>query len=257
MWLTLDIGNSTIKGGFFSGPRLERAFRLPTSASEAAWQAALGEQFDDVPITRAGIASVVPARTTLAQATIRAVAETSAEVIGASMKLPFAMAYETPHTLGTDRLAAAAAAWTQHGATATPPRSVIALDAGTALTFDVVRADGVFLGGSIGPGPDLLVRALHTGTAQLPDVPLVLPGQPIGRATQEAIQIGVMWGFLESTRGLLHRLTETLGDSPFVVATGGWGALLAEQLADVHLYDPHLVLRGVRVLLEWNDETVL
>ena len=131
---------------------------------------------------------------------------------------------------------------------------MIALDAGTALTLDAIRADGVFLGGSIGPGPNLLVRALHAGTAQLPIVPLVLPEQPVGRTTQEAIQVGVMWGFLESARGLLRRLAEALGDDPIVVATGGWGALLSERLADVHRYNPHLVLHGVRALLEWNGE---
>ena len=253
MWLALDIGNSAIKGGFFDGPHLERPFRVPVSGGEAAWPAALAERLDGLPVTRAGIASVVPARTSLAQATIYEATRTSAELVRTSMRLPFGMAYETPHTLGADRLAAAAAAWTEHGAAATPPRSVVALDAGTALTLDVVRADGVFLGGSIGPGPGLLMRALHAGTAQLPDVPLTLPDRPIGRSTREAIQVGVMGGFLESTRGLLRRLAPALGDAPFVVATGGWGALLAEHLADVHRYDPYLVLRGVRALLAIND----
>lgn len=252
MWLALDIGNSAVKGGFFDGARLERTFRLPVEGPEEAWQAVLCDHLRAVSITHAGIASVVPARTVLALEAIRSATETSAVVIRASMRLPFRMAYETPHTLGADRLAAAAAAWTRFGATATASRSVIALDAGTALTFEVIRSDGVFLGGSIGPGPGLLLRALCTGTAQLPDVPLVLPERPLGRTTQESIQIGVMQGFLESSRGLLGRLAGALDEAPVVVATGGWGALLHDHLPDVHHYDPHLVLRGVQVLLGLN-----
>ena len=259
MWLALDIGNSAVKGGFFDGPRLERSFRLPTTDAPAAWQAALRQHLSGLPVVRAGIVSVVPPRTEEVQRVVEAATGVVPEVLQAGALLPFIMAYKTPHTLGTDRLAAAAAAWTQHGRTPQgegkpSARSVIALDAGSAVTLEAVHRDGVFLGGTIAPGPELLLRALHTGTAQLPSVPLSLPKHAIGQTTQEAIQIGVMQGFLESTRGLLHRVAEALGDAPFVVATGGWGAFLKTHLADVHHHDPHLVLRGVEVLLRLNSE---
>ena len=256
MWLTLDIGNSAVKGGLFDGSRLERSFRLPTAdtAGAVAWQIALDQHLSGLGVTRAGMVSVVPSRTETVRSLVEEVTGIVPEVLRADEPLPFAMAYETPHTLGTDRLAAAAAAWAQHGRTSA--RSVVALDAGSALTLDVVRRDGVFLGGTIAPGPELLLRALHTGTAQLPSVPLSLPEHAIGRTTQEAIQIGVMRGFLESTRGLLHGIVAALGDEPFVVATGGWGAFLKDHLADVHRHDPHLVLRGVEVLLRLNDKAV-
>ena len=253
MWLTLDIGNSAVKGGFFDGPALEHAFRLPTSDASTAWQNALRRHLDGYDVTRAGIVSVVPSRMEAAQALVEEATGVLPEVLRADSALPFTMAYETPHTLGTDRLAAAAAAWMQQGRTSA--RSIVAVDAGSALTLDVVRGDGVFLGGTIAPGPGLLLHALHTGTAQLPPVPLSLPDRMIGQTTQEAIQIGVMRGFLESTRGLLHRTLATLGGKPFVVATGGWGPLLKHHLTDVHHHDPHLVLRGVSVLMHLNSST--
>jgi type III pantothenate kinase len=166
------------------------------------------------------------------------------------MHLPFALQYDTPHTLGNDRLAAAAAAWLRYGKDVT--RSVVAVDAGTAVTFEVVDGRGVYRGGPIGAGPGLLRRALREGTAQLPAVPLELPEEIIGRSTQEAIQSGIMYGFLDGVAGILHRIEERLGTPPFIVTTGGWGAFLHEYLPSVDACDPHLVLHGIHLLMGLN-----
>lgn len=257
MWLVLDIGNSAAKGAFFDKDRLLSPFRiaLNRTAAQEAWAAALGPHLDSQVITRVGLASVVP-ETTHRLGSLFEERSIPVNVIHHGMRLPFKLAYETPHTLGTDRLAAAAAAWTYYGlADPTAPRAVVALDAGTAVTYEVVDRAGTFRGGTIGAGPQVVRDALHQGTAQLPPVPLVLPATPIGRSTQEAIQAGILFSFLDGVHGILQRIADVLGEQPIVVATGGWSAFLAEHIPIDHL-DPHLVLQGIAELMRLNAEPV-
>ena len=252
MWIVFDIGNSSVKAGLFRGERLEQTFVLPHDAEglvSGLEQAMRRYGGASDPVDRTGIASVVPT-TTERLSTILRERNLDVTTVHHRMRLPFEMAYRTPESLGTDRLAAAAAAWDAIGMNG--ERSVVAIDAGTACTMEVVDRGGVYLGGVIAPGPSLLQRALHRETAQLPEVPLSLPETPVGASTTEAMQSGIMLGFIEAARGLLGRICRVLGDDPFVVATGGWSPLLLEQVNDVDDVDPHLVLRGVRVLMAMN-----
>ncbi len=255
MWLALDIGNSAVKGGLFDGPRLCRTFRLghPAAEAQAVWDETLTAALGDAPVERAGVASVVPVGTARARSALRRLAGLDAEVLRPEdAALPFVLAYETPTTLGADRLAAAAAAWALHRPAS--GGAVVAVDAGTAVTYDVIDAGGRFLGGAIGAGPQLLGRALHQGTAQLPIAVLEPPARTIGRSTQEALQAGVMHGFVDAVRGMLARIAEELGETPLVIATGGWGAFLHERLSAIDRVDAHLALRGIRVLMALRDE---
>ncbi|HMB90343.1 MAG TPA: type III pantothenate kinase, partial [Rhodothermales bacterium] len=152
MWLVLDIGNSAAKGGFFSNGQVHAPFRikLNRTATQDAWSAALAPHLNDQAVTHIGIASVVP-ETTARLCSLFEDRSLPVDVIHHQMRLPFDLAYETPHTLGTDRLAAAAAAWIRYGlADPNAPRAVVALDAGTAVTYEVVDSSGTFLGGIIG-----------------------------------------------------------------------------------------------------------
>ncbi len=259
MWLTLDIGNSAVKGGVFEEDQLIDDFRIPLQREEGdgSLEADVETHLRGRSITRAGLTSVVPAATLRVAALVERITGAPAEVIDHQIRLPFTLAYETPHTMGTDRLAAAAAAWNLYGqAEDQRPRPVVALDAGTAVTYEVVEHAGVFRGGTIAAGPFLIREALAHGTAQLPAVPLTLPPTPIGRSTQEALQAGIMYAFLDSVGGMLSRIQETLGERPFVVATGGWGDFLHTHLDAVDHVDPHLVLRGIRVLMALNRKDV-
>ena len=103
------------------------------------------------------------------------------------------------------------------------------------------------VGGRAGPG---LVRdALSRGTAQLPPVSLALPATPVGRSTAEALQAGILFGFLDGVRGMLGRLHHHLGARPIVVATGGWADFLKAHLDEIDHVEPHLVLHGIRTLM--------
>jgi type III pantothenate kinase len=242
MILCFDIGNSAIKAGLFKGVTLVRTARLENGVRDHLDELVQGQIVEHV-----GIASVVPQST----ADIVNAAVTScprpALMVTADVRLPFEMAYETPDTLGADRIAAAA------GARALFPTAdpLITIDAGTAVTIEVVSA-GRFLGGAIAPGPHLLHASLAGGTAQLPGLLPHLPAHPIGRSTEESIRVGVMLPFIDGLRGLLRRMLSELDGEPTIVACGGWGAVLASYIPEIHHTEPHLVLHGVRALVEAN-----
>lgn len=249
MWLVLDVGNSALKGALFDGDDLQQCFRIAQPLAAEKLSEALAAHVSGVAIERIGLVSVVPAATPQLADVCFALTGSRPEVIVHTMRLPFALAYETPHTLGTDRLAAAAAAWENP---ARRGRSVVAVDAGTATNYEVIDKAGVYRGGAIAPGPRLLRDALNKGTAQLPEVPLDAMPAPIGTSTVKALQAGVLLGFVDGVRGMLERMADALQERPFVVATGGWSALLAQHIPNIDAVDPHLVLRGVRTLLTLN-----
>jgi type III pantothenate kinase len=255
MLLTLDVGNSAVKGGCFDGTELVRVFSVsvdsvePSSESATtAWKEALAPHLPDPPVEQIGLASVVPATADAVIDALTALTGASVTRVSPARPLPFELAYETPDTLGTDRLAAAAAGWEQFGRSAAPPRSVLVVDAGTAVTCEVVHRDGVYQGGTIGAGPVLARQVLQSGTAQLPAVPLELPDDPVGRSTQTALQSGIMWSLVDAVGGTTDRLAATLPDDPQIVLTGGWSALLDDHLDRPTHHAPHLVLHGIRLL---------
>ena len=255
MWLTLDAGNSALKGGLFDGSSLLRTFRVaaPFTNTPRWWKQQLLPHINDAPITWAGLSSVVPTATASIRRVLKESRSVETIVISPSLTLPFEIAYETPETLGTDRLAAAAAAAERYGTDASGDRrSVIALDSGTAVTYDVVDRNGIFRGGAIGASPTLLRQALRQGTAQLPDIPLHTPDAPVGRSTQSALQAGIMYGFIDSVAGMIDRMTRQLEDTPYVVATGGWSRLLRHHVGGIHTTAPHLVIEGIRRIMQLN-----
>jgi type III pantothenate kinase len=194
--------------------------------------------------------SVVPEQSDRIRAWARKDSGVRLVELSAVSRLPFRMDYETPLTLGADRVAAAAGAWVRRG---DPGRGIIAVDAGTAVTVDAVTSRGVYLGGLIAPGPELLRKALHDGTAQLPLVELE-PGAPlIGRTTVEAIQSGIMNGFAASVEGVVQRMAAELEGSSRLYLTGGWSAFLRSRIKQRSFLVPDLVLEGVRVLYELHE----
>lgn len=246
--LALDAGNSSVKAARWDSHAWGEALRWPTGAAVPDALADLARDAQG-----AGLASVVPAHTVwLADALAHATGQPPV-IVSADRRLPFAMRYATPQTLGADRLAAAVAAWTGWGGA----QPVVALDAGTAVTLDVVApgADGpAYLGGAIAPGPDLLRRVLAGGTGQLPEAAFDTPSSTIGASTDEALRAGLTAMFADGVAGLLARTAHALAAdghmAPVVVATGGWAPWLVDAGVAVDAVAPTLVLDGVRWFVE-------
>lgn len=248
--LVLDAGNSAVKAVLYVADT--PVLRLPPAPPGTDYAAWLHAALAGHTVHRAGLSTVVPALAAPLGAAVRAAAGVPLEPVSVRMRLPFAMQYATPETLGQDRLAGAVAAWERWGGA----RAVVAVDAGTAVTYDVVApagaGAGAYLGGAIAPGPVLMLRALAAGTAQLPNVPAEWPADAIGRSTREALQCGAVLGFADAVSGMLRRLRARLGTDLFAVATGGWAETLAQQAEGIDAIAPDLVLDGVRRLLARN-----
>ncbi len=149
-----------------------------------------------------------------------------------------------PEQVGTDRLAAAVAA-NELRAT---ERAAIIVDAGTAVTVDLVTDDGVFRGGAILPGIETAAHALANATDALPLIDhsdLSTWPAPVGKSTEEAIRSGIVWGCVGAVRELITQITAGLPSAPEIYCTGGDGLHLARLIGRELKFDPNLVLRGI------------
>ena len=161
-------------------------------------------------------------------------------------ELPIEINVEAPDRVGMDRLAAAVAV----NQLRERQRPAIFIDAGTALTVNLVTADSVFQGGVILPGFALTVKALAMGTDQLPLVAPDLnsePPQVVGKSTDAAIRSGLFWGNVGAVREIVDRVRRELVDAPQVFVTGGDARRLAGFVAPDARFVPDLVLAGIVV----------
>jgi len=157
--------------------------------------------------------------------------------------------YPNPKTIGPDRLANAVAVRHRFGAPA------VVVDFGTAVTFDVVNAQGEYVGGIIAPGLSAMTDYLHEKTALLPRIKIREIKSVIGKNTQEAMLIGAVHGYRGLIRGLLIELKQALKSRRLpVVATGGYAQLIAATMPEITAVEPLLTLEGLRLVWQKNAE---
>ena len=159
-------------------------------------------------------------------------------------QLPLTTNVESPHRVGIDRLLNAVAVNSRRE----PGRPAVAIDAGSAVTVDLVDKNGVFQGGAILPGLGLLTKSLHDYTALLPMVALseTLPTYP-GKSTEAAIRAGVYWMVVGSIRALIDMAATQAKVMPQVFLAGGDGPMLRPALADSVVAWPNMTLEGIRL----------
>jgi type III pantothenate kinase len=168
--------------------------------------------------------------------------------VSSRVKLPIDFRYPCPHRLGADRLADAAGAFSRY------KKAVIVADFGTATTFDVVMADGTFVGGVIAPGPGLFRDYMADRTALLPRLALRNRRcEAIGRSTEGAMWIGCRVGY----RGMIDAITDHLlstvaSQRPMLVATGGYAGWSVQGTRNRFTVVPDLTLHGMRAIYETN-----
>lgn len=161
--------------------------------------------------------------------------------------LPFKNLYTSRATLGKDRLAAVAGAFHQY-----PNRNCLIIDAGTAITYDIITETGEYLGGSISPGLQTRFKALHTFTSKLPLVE-VNPSLGItGADTYSSINSGVYYGVLFEIDGFISLYKKYYQDL-FVFLTGGDALVLEKNIKNSIFVDQNIVLSGLNSLLENNN----
>ncbi len=146
---------------------------------------------------------------------------------------------QNPENIGVDRLLNALAAFRRTGT------STIVVDAGTAITIDVISRKGEFMGGVIAPGLSSLSEALHKRTALLPEVSVRTPTSILGKDTNEAVTSGIYWGMAGAIEKITEKLLEELEDKPVILATGGDAKLLAGATRVIDRVVPNLTLEGL------------
>ncbi len=259
MLIAIDIGNTEITFGLFSSDRLVTSWRMTTVTVRTPdeWMSALTAYLVHAGHSPQGVraavcASVSPSVTqSLVDGVSKAMGTTPVPV-GPESALSVVLDVEEPLTVGADRVANTLAALELYG------RDTIVVDFGTATTFDCITADGRFIGGVIAPGLQTAAADLVRKTAKLPATELTAPAQVIGRRTEDCVRAGVLFGSVEATDGIVRRIkAEWPTESPpFVVATGGLAARIAELSAEIEEVEPDLTLIGLRVAaqqlgLEW------
>ncbi|MFO0679019.1 MAG: type III pantothenate kinase [Polyangiaceae bacterium] len=253
MLLTIDVGNTNIVYGLFRGQDLVHQFRVESGRGRTADEYAvvlrqLLAMHDIAPadVHASILASVVPALTDpMIQLAQRAFGHEPL-VVGPGIRTGMAIVYENPREVGADRIVNAVAAFER------VKGGVIVVDFGTATTFDCVTPKGEYLGGVIAPGIQISADALFARAAKLPRVEIAKPPKVVGRNTLNAMQSGIVYGYVGLVDGLVERLHAELGYPAAVIATGGLAPLIAPLTKSVGEVDEILTLTGLRILYERN-----
>jgi type III pantothenate kinase len=199
-------------------------------------------------VTEIAICSSAPAVTTqLRRMAKRWFSDLELTVLGPGTKSGMPILYENPREVGADRVADAVGAYDLY------PGPLIVVDLGTATVFDVISANGEYLGGAIAPGVAISLEALYTHAAALRSVELVRPRSVIGRSTVESIQSGVLYGFAAQVDGIIDRILDELGEAT-IIGTGGLASLIAPHTKHVRIIEPWLTLHGLRIVHERNHQ---
>ncbi len=239
MNLALDIGNTRTKIGLFRGTKLvEQTVWTDWTGAELV---AYGEQ---VGVERIILCSVADREETLHD--LLSARFEVLELDHATL-LPFQNHYQTPKTLGKDRLAAVAGARALY-----PANDCLVIDCGTCIKYEWLTADGIYHGGNIAPGASMRIQAMHHFTARLPEVPLKMPLQTIGQSTQTALQNGALRGAALEMEGFVQ-LFRAKSSHLQVLLTGGDAAFFAPHLDIIDVKtEPYLTLIGLNNILNVN-----
>jgi len=253
MLLAIDVGNTNIMLGVFSGDELKMCWRIFTNREQTDDEYGIlirnlfqqnGLQAECIKAMI--ISSVVP--------TLRYPLEKMAEkyfrisplIVGPGIKTGLNILYDNPREVGADRVVNSVAAIELYGG------PLIIVDFGTATTFDAISEKGDYLGGAIAPGIGISTEALFQKAAKLPRVELVKPPKVIGKDTVTSMQAGIIYGFVGQVDGIVRRMIREFPKKPLVVATGGLAGLIAEESETIEEVNYYLTLEGLRIVYKKN-----
>jgi len=240
MLLAIDIGNTNISLGIFSGARIIKRYVVATRNSKLS--AELKRMIRRHKVDNTIICSVVPYATAIVSGILTKLTGKRPYIIGKDILVPVKNLYRRPKQVGQDRLVNAYAGCVMYGA------PLVAIDFGTAVTFDVVSKDKEYLGGMILPGLGISLDALSQRTALLPKLKLSSPKEFIGRDTSSSILSGIVYGFAAMTDDLIARIKEKIGRRALIIGTGGNINLIAKYCKALDKIDRDLTLKGLELL---------
>ena len=255
--LAIDVGNTNISIGVFDHAggeaRLAEHWRLGThrehTSDEVGIQLrALFEQagIDTARIGDVIVSSVVPPLVPIWERVCTKLFDRPALTVGPGIRTGMPVRYENPREVGADRIVNSVAAFELMGG------PVVAVDFGTATTFDCVSERGEYMGGAIFPGIHVAMEALFERAAMLHRVEIARPKSVIGKTTTQSIQSGLLYGYAGMVDSMVQRIRTELGQGARVIATGGLTHRIASESCTIERVEPFLTLEGLRLLFEKN-----
>ncbi len=251
--LAVDVGNTNLFIGAYRGSALIRTWRAATAVERTEDELAVmidgllaREELGIDDIDAMVVGSVVPPLTLAFTRFAERHLEGRCLVIGPGVKTGVRLRVDNPSEVGADRIANTLAAHSRYGGPA------IVVDFGTSTNFDVVSAEGDFLGGSFAPGIEIASESLFGRASRLFRVPLTPPRDAIGKNTADCLRSGIVFGYVGLVEGLIARIHSELGARARVIATGGLATTIAPLTRAIEKVDEDLTLEGLRMLWELN-----
>ncbi len=253
MILVIDVGNTNIVSGVYSGDNLIADWRLSTDSRKTADEYGIAfkqlfkhYQLEPSNIQGVIISSVVPTVMYPLEHMVRKYLCLKPIIVQHGIKTGINIKYDNPRALGADRVVNAVAGLALY------KRAQIIIDFGTATTFCAITAAGDHLGGTICPGLKITAEALAERAAMLPKIELIKPPKAICKNTVSSIQSGLIHGYVGQVEYIVKKIKSEMMEigekEPLVVATGGLSKLIAQETHCIDIINPILTLEGLKIL---------
>ena len=250
MLLVFDVGNTNMVIGIYKDKSLVKDWRICTDIHKTSDEYGMlignllaHDNIDIKSIDDVIISSVVPNVMHALENFCIKYCDKKPMIVGPGIKTGLNIKYDNPKQVGADRIVNAVAAIEKYGS------PLIIVDFGTATTFCAISDKAEFLGGTICPGLKISSEALFNGAAKLPRVELIKPGKTICKATVEAMQAGIIYGYVGQVEKIISMMKKELGSEDIkVVATGGLSSLIHSETDSIDHIDKFLTLEGLRLI---------
>lgn len=253
--LLFDIGNTRITLGAYRGDELIATWHITTRVDGTADEYAVllrsllrQKSANGIAFDGCAIASSVPPLVSTFEDLCERHLHIKPLVVGPGVKTGLNIRIDSPREVGPDRIANGVAAKKFYGTPA------IVIDFSTATIFDLLSAEGDYIGTTIASGVATSADALFRAAAQLPRVELAAPASksPIGKNTVSAVQAGLIYGYVALVEGMIARLKRELGAKAHVIGTGELAHLIAPETKAIDVVDDGLTLKGLKIIYEMN-----
>lgn len=250
MLLVVDVGNTNTVIGLFENDHLICDWRIRSMSriTEDEFHIVISNLFQSRKINPADIRKTViscvvpPMMKILDDYCVKYLGHSPLWIDAGSVNMP--ILYDNPEEVGADRLVNGIAAYHIY------KTSLIVIDFGTATTFDVITAQGEYMGGAIAPGIGIAAEALFKRASKLPRVELFHPPETvIGKNTVHSMKSGIIYGYAEMVDGMVRRIKKEMpAPEPRVIATGGLAPLMQNISDTIDSVETGLTLEGLRII---------
>ncbi len=251
MLLAVDVGNTNTVIGLFENDNLICDWRIRSTPriTEDEFNIVISNLFQSKKINPSDIRKTIvscvvpPMIKIIDDYCVKYLGHTPCWIDAASVNMP--ILYDNPEEVGADRLVNGIAAYHIYRT------SLIVIDFGTATTFDVITAQGEYLGGAIAPGIGIAAEALYKRASKLPRVELFNPPETvIGKNTVHSMKSGIIYGYSEMVDGMVRRIKREMPATPVakVIATGGLAPLMQNISDTIESVETGLTLEGLRII---------